>query len=168
MSACSASRNASGVAGVVLEAPALADPLTPCVRRFASFVAATVPSWQIPGPAPDLDGLSSNKEWIQRWVADETVFHGRISWLLGATALRESLELWNCVGQWSLPTLLLHGDKDTYTTHKQSQKFVETIASVDKEFYSVKDGRHDMKSDRDAVGTWVHVIDWIDGRLAEK
>lgn len=167
ITADSTSRSPNDLAGTILLAPALLDPNI-LLRRLVACVASIFPTRQIPPLGSSLDGLSRNNEFVEKWLRDDQVFHGQVSFLLATTSLETMAGLWPRLSQWFMPTLVIHGTKDNYTEHDQSRKLCTMISSIDKEFKSIEEGRHDVLSDTGHEETWQLVLSWLESRISKQ
>jgi acylglycerol lipase len=150
----------SNVKGVVLTGPALPGPL-PYLARIALGVAATVMAkTSIPGKA-NVVGLTRNDEEIQKYWSDDMCHKDPISFLLAATALDAAANVRAGTKDWTVPTLVLHGNVDAYCDWKASEKFVASIAAKDKEFGVYEEGRHELLHDLEGDDVLGRIMDWI-------
>ena len=64
---------------------------------------------------------------------DELFYQGKAKNLVAKTVLEVSDQVWAATGNWKAPTLIIHGNKDTSTSHLNSMGLHQAIASPDKE-----------------------------------
>lgn len=120
VTAASAARDGSGLAGVVLLAPALERPAPPVVRRVLGAVAAVAPTLPIPRRRRPVSELSTDPTVGRRARADQRMHGGQVSVLLAATALDEASFLWAALPAWRVPTLAVHGTDTPTPTRRQA------------------------------------------------
>ena len=64
-----------------------------------------------------------------------------------------------------MPTLMLHGNADTYCDWKASEAIVKGIKSEDKEFGVYEDGRHELLHDLEGDEVLERILRWIGKRV---
>ncbi|KAH7092443.1 putative Acylglycerol lipase [Paraphoma chrysanthemicola] len=150
----------SDIKGVIMTGPALAEPLPLGGRRLLGLATALMPKVSIPKKA-DVEGLTRDQREIEKYWEDPLFHKEPISLLLGATALDVAQTVWAGFEAWKVPTLLLHGDADTYCDWKASKKFMEGITSTDKTFGIYEEGRHELLHDLEGDAVLQRMMDWI-------
>ncbi|RAR06574.1 alpha beta-hydrolase [Stemphylium lycopersici] len=155
----------SRVDGVILTGPALPGPFPYVARLVFGAVARCIPAVSVPGRRGDIAGLTRSQVEIDKYFSDPLFYKKGICFLLAATALDEADNVRACVKAWTVPTLVLHGDSDTYCEWEASEKFVRGIASQDKEFGVYEDGRHELLHDLEGDAVLERVMKWIEGRV---
>ena len=100
----------------------------------------------------------------ERAASDPLMFGGQVPVLTAATALDQAELLWAGLGEWHVPTLVLHGTADTYTDPAGSTDFVAGIASEDKTLHLVDGAFHELLNDACAAEVAGLVMSWL-GRL---
>lgn len=166
VTATSVTRDPSDLRGVILSSPALlvtANLLTRLLARAAAAVAPTLPVRRL-APA----GISRIAEQVELVKADSLMYHGAMPARLAASVLFTSRGNWNLYPRWEAPTLLIHGTADTFTEPQGSRRFVDTIASKDKELYLVEGGYHELLNDIGGDETLRVLLDWLARRLPPK
>ncbi|KAJ3252388.1 hypothetical protein HK103_001601 [Boothiomyces macroporosus] len=63
------------------------------------------------------------------------------------------------------PILITHGTDDELTSHDASEKFIEIIQSIDKQFVSIPEARHELHNELDKEQTIQSYIEWIKARV---
>ena len=164
VTACSAQSSTADLAGVVLMSPALSRPEPDPVRRMLGAVAAVVPWVPIPRRRRPVGELSRLPVVGERAASDPLMFGGQVPVLTAATALDQAELLWAGLGEWHVPTLVLHGTADTYTDPAGSSDFVVGIASEDKTLHLVDGAFHELLNDACAAELAGLVKGWL-GRL---
>lgn len=165
ITAVSALQAPEGIEGVVLSSPALKIPSSPLLRTLADVLARVAPGFPTvqQGPAEAITRVS---DLAQAFAADPRFYRGPLPMRLAASAMRASAALSEGAGQWSLSTLVIHGDADTATDPAGSREFTATIASTDKTYVETAQGRHELLNDLGAEDTLGLVLNWLSSRLA--
>lgn len=153
--------NQENVKAVLLTGPAFVEPLPYILRLASGFIARMIPKWQIPGRKGSLDGLTRDTKEVERLRDDPLIPQNGISFLIGATALDVNQDIVAGYKNWTVPTLVLHGNADTYCDWKASEKFVNGIASEDKELVVYEEGRHEILHDAEGDEVLERVLGWI-------
>jgi acylglycerol lipase len=153
--------NQADIKGVVLTGPAFPAPL-PYLGRLAIGVAArAMPKTSVPVKA-NVEGLTRNADEIRKYWDDPGCHKDPVSFLLAATALDATQKVTAGAAKWKVPTLVLHGKADAYCDWKGSAKFVEGIASEDKQFETYDGGRHELLHDLEGDTVLARILDWIE------
>jgi len=163
VTAASATEDQSGVAGVILSAPALLLSAPAHLRAIAGAVATFAPSARLVPPL-DIDGLSRIPEEVAAYRADPMISDTRVPAKTGATAIAVSEAAWARYPQWTLPTLVLHGEQDHATNPEGSKRFVAMIASADKRLALYPEGRHELLNDLDRDAAMDVILSWLQDR----
>jgi acylglycerol lipase len=149
------------IKAVLLTGPAFVEPLPYMLRLASGVIARLVPKWTVPGRKGALEGLTRNVEEVERFRDDPLIPNDGISFLLAATALDVNQDIVAGYANWTVPTLVLHGNADTYCDWKASEKFVNGIASEDKELGIYEEGRHEILHDLEADAVLEKIMEWI-------
>jgi alpha-beta hydrolase superfamily lysophospholipase len=163
VTAASVAREPTGVAGVVLSAPALLIRTNPVLRRLAPMLARFAPSLGVQPPL-DPSGISRLEDEVAAYRTDPALYRGKLPALTGATALAVSEDGWGRYPRWDAPTLVVHGDADGFTDPEGSRRFVGAIRSADKELIAVPEGRHELLNDAGRDRVLAAVLDWLSAR----
>jgi acylglycerol lipase len=158
-------KNSEGFQGVILTGPAFPGPFPYAARLALGVAVRAMPSVSLPGRAVPIDGLTRDEKELEKYFADPVFFKKSICFLLAATALDVAETVRSGMGEWMAPTLVLHGNADTYCDWKASKKFVEGIRSEDKEFGVYEDGRHELLHDLEGAAVLQRIMDWIRGHI---
>jgi acylglycerol lipase len=156
--------NQSNVKGVVLTGPAFPGPSPYFARLALGAAARAMPKTSIPRPA-NVEGLTRDEKELQKYWEDDMFHKSPISFLLAATALDAAQEVRAGAKDWTVPTLVLHGNMDAYCDWKASETFVGSIASMDKEFGVYDEGRHEILHDLEGDAVFKRIMDWIEHRI---
>lgn len=160
VAAASVAEDQSGVAGVVLSAPALLITAPAHLRAIAGFVASFAPGARL-APPLDVDGLSRVPEEIAAYKSDPMISDSRVPARTGATAIAIAQAAWPRYAAWTTPVLVLHGARDTATDPEGSKRFINTIASTDKRIVLYPDGRHELLNDLERDAALGEITGWL-------
>lgn len=163
VTAGSVARDPANVLGVILSSPALLLKNNALGRFMALGLARLLPG--LPTVRLKPDQLCQRADIIAQVAHDPLMDHGRVRALSGATMLAVSHEAWRHYPGWRLPTLVMHGTRDTYTDPAGSRRFYELIPAADKTLRLVKGGYHELLNDRDGADILQLVMDWLDKRV---
>jgi alpha-beta hydrolase superfamily lysophospholipase len=124
-----------------------------------------MPAVEVPKPRTPTDRLFRDAEQIRVAKADQVLFKGRISLLLAATALNVGTTVWDEVGQWCAPTLVIHGTSDVAAPVETSKKFVEEIVSSDETLNLIEGGYHELLNDVNPDTIIQLILSWLEVHL---
>jgi acylglycerol lipase len=164
ITAGSVTQSHEGIKGVVLTGPAFPGPFPYAARLVLGMLVRAMPSVSIPGRSVPIDGLTRDESELEKYFADPLFFKKAICFLLAATAVDVADSVRSGMGEWSVPTLVLHGNADTYCDWKASKRFVQGIKSENKEFGVYEDGRHELLHDLEGDKVLERVMGWIEKR----
>lgn len=165
VTAASVAEDDSGIAGVVLSAPALLINAPAHLRAIAGLVAAIAPGARL-APPLDMDGLSRIAEEIAAYQSDPMVSDPRVPAKTGATAIAVSEAAWARYPSWKTPVLVLHGEKDTATDPEGSKRFAAMAPAADKTLVLYPEGRHELLNDLDRDAAMAVISAWLSERIA--
>lgn len=163
VTAASVAEDQAGVDGVVLTAPSLLISAPAHLRAIAGVVAMIAPGARLVAPL-DVAGLSRIPEEIAAYRADPMVSDSRVPARTGATAIAVAEQAWTRYSAWTVPTLVLHGERDTATDPEGSKRFAAAIASPDKTLQLFPEGRHELLNDLDREAAWGVISAWLTQR----
>ncbi|KAF2822660.1 alpha/beta-hydrolase [Ophiobolus disseminans] len=153
------------IKSVLLTGPALVEPLPYAARLAVGVISRVIPKWSVPGRKGALEGLTRDTSEIAKFRDDLLVHNDAISFLLAATALDAMQGIAAGMGEWTVPTMVLHGNMDSYCDWKASEKFVKGIRSEDKTFGVYEEGRHELLHDLEGDAVLERVLGWIGGHI---
>ena len=157
--------SSSGNDGIILSSPALPSTMTAPGEYAVRLLAHLVPGARIPLPKSPLEELCHDAEQVRLANEDQTMYKGQISFLVAATALREARRIWTSLGQWTKPTLVVHGTSDSWTQSRQSEHLVQGIVSADKTLHLVEEGYHELLNDKNCEDTLQVILGWLESRV---
>lgn len=166
VTAASVAEDQNHVTGVVLSAPALLISPPAHLRAIAGFVASIAPGARL-APPLDTSGLSRIPEEIAAYRADPMVSDPRVPARTGATAIAIAEKAWTRYPRWTVPVLVLHGEKDTATDPNGSRRFAGMIPGTDKRLVLYPEGRHELLNDLDRDAAMDEISAWLRARLAQ-
>lgn len=165
VTAASAAEDQSGVAGVILSAPALLISAPAHLRAIAGLVAVFAPSARLTPPI-DVSGLSRIAEEVEAYRNDPMVSDPRVPAKTGATAITVAERAWTRYADWTVPVLVLHGERDTATSPDGSKRFMSMIRAADKRLERYPEGRHELLNDLDRDAAMAAILAWLEERMA--
>lgn len=165
ISVASALQDPEHIAGVVLLSPALPAQMPAIARGTANLLARIAPNAAIPLPDAPESGLARDRAYIQRATDDPLIYHSGVTNLVAATALDVNTSILEHRSHWGHPTLIQHGDADTWAPMSGSTSFVDAITTQDKQFIRYPDGRHNLLCDDGAAAVWDDLSTWIHTRI---
>ncbi|MFT3728404.1 MAG: alpha/beta hydrolase [Terricaulis sp.] len=160
VTAASVARDQSGVAAVVLSAPALLVEAPAHLRAIAGIFAAIAPGARLTPPI-EASGLSRIPEEVAAYTSDPMVSDPRVPARTGATAIAVAEDAWTRYPNWTAPVLALHGEKDRATTAEGSKRFIAAIESADKRLELYPDGYHELLNDLDRDAALALILSWL-------
>ncbi|MCF8528887.1 MAG: lysophospholipase [Aquiluna sp.] len=158
-------RNFANIAGAVIGSSAMHQPSQAWERVLSSTLGKLLPNAPIPLPRPGLEALSRDQEVVDVAASDPMFFQGKAKNLVAKTVLEISDEVWSKVDSWKVPTLIMHGDKDTSTDHTASIALYESIGSVDKELKLYPGAYHELLNDLVKEDATADLTDWLLARV---
>lgn len=158
-------RSSANAAAAVIGSSAMHQPSKGWERLLGGVMDRIAPNAPIPLPRPGLEALSRDPEVIRIAASDPMFFQGKAKNLVAKTVLEISDEVWTKVSDWKVPTLVMHGDKDTSTDHLASIALYESIASVDKELKLYPGAFHELLNDLVAHEALADLTGWIQARV---
>lgn len=170
VTAASALQDPRGLSGVILSSPALlvGENEGPLLKALSGIIAKIAPGLGVT-ELPS-GGISRLSDEVTRYQQDPQVYHGKVPALTAASMLRLSQSLVPQLGQWRLPTLLLHGDQDQLAAVEGSRRFAaqagaarETRPQVS--YHEVAGGYHELFNDQVAQEVTDITLAWLAEQL---
>lgn len=165
ITAASAARAPSDVAGVVLSGPALKVDLPPAAIAAARVAAFLAPTVRIPLGPPPAEKLFTPVPGTPQAAPDSRLFGKRFSLLLAATGASVMSDSWRRYPDWTHPTLVIHGGADDPAV---SEEFFARIASTDKTLRVFPETHHEILNDLVGDEALELVVNWLDERAPRK
>ena len=119
----------------------------------------------MPLPRPGTEALTRDLELVKLIDADPLMDTGKAKNLVANTILEVSDQVWDWAQNWKLPVLFIHGDKDTSTDHRNSQKLFKEISASDKNLLIYPGGYHELLNDTIKDEVLPAVLGWLRTRL---
>jgi len=160
--------NDENIAGVILTSPAFPGPFPPFARVAVGVLARTIPKTSIPGRAVPISSLTRRAVEIEKYLSDPLYSKKSICFLTAATAVDVADSVRAKMADWTVATLVVHGDEDAYCDWRGSERFVDGIGSGEKVFEVVEGGRHELLNDECGEEVLERVLGWIGGRVAPR
>ncbi|SCX14813.1 alpha/beta fold hydrolase [Candidatus Aquiluna sp. UB-MaderosW2red] len=165
VTAASVMANPSGITAAVIGSSALHLPSKLWERALGGIMGRIAPNADVAVPRPGLEALSRDLQIITDAENDPMFYPGKAKNLVAKTVIELSDEIWQKVGEWKVPTLIMHGDQDTSTDVNSSRALFEQISSVDKELKIYPGGFHELLNDLDKDQATKDLIDWLNARV---
>jgi alpha-beta hydrolase superfamily lysophospholipase len=165
ITAASITRDRANVVAVVLSSSAMQAPSKRWERVLGKLSAAIAPSAPMPLPRPGTETLTRDKDLLAKIMADPKMYQGKPKNLVAKTVLQISDEVWTKTSEWKVPTLIFHGNKDTSTSHLQSQALHDKIASPDHKLLIYPGGFHELLNDLNHQEVERDVFAWLLARV---
>lgn len=165
VTAASTIANQGAIAAVVLSSSAMQAPSKAWERALSKVATALNPAGEIPLPRPGEEALTRDLELLKVIAKDERMFHGKARNLVAKTVLELSDFVWGKISSWQVPTLIIHGDKDLSTDHRQSIALAEAIPASDKYLRIYPGGFHELLNDLEKDLVEQELFDWLTARV---
>ena len=166
ITAASVANDGKDVAGAVLSAPALLIEAPPHLRAIANIFAVLSPGLRLL-PASDASAISRIDAEVQAYKTDPMISALSIPAKVGATAIAAAEKAWARYSQWSVPVLVLHGEKDTLTDPNGSKRFIALVGAEDKRLELYPEGRHELLNDLDRDAVMDVLTAWLNAHVTE-
>lgn len=166
ITAASVADDGKNVAGVVLSAPALLIEAPPHLRAIANIFSVLSPGLRLL-PASDASAISRIDAEVQAYKTDPMISALSIPAKVGATAIAAAEKAWARYPQWSVPVLVLHGEKDTLTDPNGSERFIALVGAEDKRLELYPEGRHELLNDLDRDAVMDVLTAWLNAHVTE-
>jgi len=118
-------------------------------------------------PASDASAISRIDAEVQAYKTDPMISALSIPAKVGATAIAAAEKAWARYPQWSVPVLVLHGEKDTLTDPNGSKRFIALAAVKDKRLELYPEGRHELLNDLDRDAVMDVLTAWLNAHVTE-
>lgn len=165
VTAASTIANQGGIEAVVLSSSAMQAPSKAWERALSKVATALNPAGEIPLPRPGEEALTRDLELLKVIAKDERMFHGKARNLVAKTVLELSDFVWGKIASWQVPTLIIHGDKDLSTDHRQSISLAQAIPAADKTLRIYPGGFHELLNDLEKDLVEQELFDWLTARV---
>jgi len=165
ITAGSVAENPDGIDGVILTSPALPGPFPYAARAAIGVLAHTLPTVSIPGRSVPISSLTRLPVEIEKYLSDPLYSKKPICFLTAATAVDVADSVRTKMAEWTVATMVVHGDEDAYCDWRGSERFVAGIGSLRKDFEVVEGGRHELLNDDCGEEILEKVMEWIKGRV---
>lgn len=154
-------RNQTGITGAVVSSSAMQKPSSVFERTLAAMMVKLNPAGPMPLPRPGTEALTRDLALVREINADPMMDKGKARNLVAKTILDISDEVWGWANNWKLPVLFIHGDQDTSTDHKNSQRLFREIKASDKTLLVYPGGYHELLNDTIKEDVLPAVLGWL-------
>jgi alpha-beta hydrolase superfamily lysophospholipase len=165
VTAASVIANPSGITAAVIGSSALHLPSKLWERVLGGIMGRIAPNADIAVPRPGLEALSRDPQIMIDAENDPLFYPGKAKNLVAKTVIELSDDIWKKLGDWKVPTLIMHGDKDTSTDVNSSKALFEQISAVDKELKIYPGAFHELLNDLVKDKATKDLLDWLNARV---
>jgi alpha-beta hydrolase superfamily lysophospholipase len=152
------------IQGLIASAPALGDPNIPRFLFIISRLLSRIyPTFTVSSQL-ETHAISRDPAIVEAYEQDPLV-HDLGSMRLGQELIKTTAWVQEQADQWSLPILIIHGEKDRIINPADSRRFFENIPIEDKTYLELKDGYHEPHNDLDKGFAIQRIGDWIEAHL---
>ncbi len=157
-------RNPSGLAGVIVSAPAIgATGISPALRFLARLLSGIWPTLSIRARL-DPGALSRDKDELQRLASDPLV-HGIGSPRLATEVSNTAKRIQDRAAEFRLPILIAHGAADRVVSPEGSQRFFNNLTHDDKKYIRYPGGFHESHNDLNHEEAVTNIEMWLEEQL---
>ncbi|EIC92291.1 hypothetical protein IMCC13023_00320 [Candidatus Aquiluna sp. IMCC13023] len=157
-------RDQTNIEAAIISSSAMQAPSSAGLRVLTKVLARVAPEAPVPVPRPGIEAFTRDQELLKVIAKDPEMFLGKARNLVGRTTLLLSDEVWSKASRWSVPTLFIHGDKDTSTEFENSVKLHAAISSKDKTLNVYPGGYHELLNDIVSQEVLTDLLAWLDKR----
>ncbi|WP_415273949.1 alpha/beta fold hydrolase [Aquiluna sp. Uisw_065] len=157
-------RDQANIEAAIISSSAMQAPSSAGLRALTKVLARIAPEAPVPVPRPGIEAFTRDKELLEVIANDPEMFLGKARNLVGRTTLLLSDEVWSKASVWNVPTLFIHGDKDTSTEVENSVKLHAAISSKDKTLKVYPGGYHELLNDNSSQEVLSDLFAWLDKR----
>ena len=165
VTAASIVRERGNISAAIISASAMQTPSKRWERVLSKISTAIAPSGPMPLPRPGVEALTRDQELIKVIDADPMMFTGKAKNLVAKTVLEISDEVWAKTENWKVPTLIIHGNKDTSTNYLNSMALNEKILAPDRKLVIYPGGYHELLNDTIKDDVSADVFEWLLARV---
>lgn len=165
ITAASIVRERGNIAAAIISASAMQTPSKRWERVLSKISTAIAPSGPMPLPRPGVEALTRDQELIKVIDADNMMYTGKAKNLVAKTVLEISDEVWAKTGNWKVPTLIIHGNKDESTNYLNSMALNEKILSPDRKLLIYPGGYHELLNDTIKDDVEQDLFEWLLARV---
>jgi alpha-beta hydrolase superfamily lysophospholipase len=155
----------SGLAGVILSAPALdSGGVSPILMTASKVVSRLWPTLSVK-TGLDITGISRDPEVLTAYRMDLLV-HGLGTPRLATESSKAMSTCFENVDQLQIPVLILHGTSDRITSPQRSREFFDHVTVSDKTYMAYDGGFHESHNDLHHEQAVQDVLNWLDKHLS--
>jgi len=150
-----------GVKGVIVTGPAIepGKPIHEFTRKLGTAAKSILPSLTISSNL-DVQGVTRDPQRLQDYK-DDHLNHGLISLALADSILSTGPLLVEEAPNFLHPLLLFHGEADTLTSPKASEKFFKRVGSQDKTIKIWPNLYHELHNEPERDQVISEIIQWL-------
>jgi alpha-beta hydrolase superfamily lysophospholipase len=153
-----------GIRGVIASGPAIGKPNIPEILFVISRLLSRIyPTFTI---ATQLETAALSRiASVVRAYEEDPLVHDRGTARMGTELTATADWIQEHVADWSLPLLILHGEKDRLINPADSRRFYNNVPIEDKTYLELKDGYHEPHNDLEKEFVIQRIGDWIEAHL---
>ena len=160
-----ASEEGNNLTGLILSGPSIRidGGVSSFVKSISKIIALIAP--YLPLVEFAVEGISKDHEVVEAYINDPYNYNGKVRARMGREMLRsEELITEQLLSKISIPTLILHGEKDPLVNTKCSQIIYSNISSTDKEIIILKNLYHEILNEPEKNEVLAIIGKWLDAR----
>lgn len=133
------------------------------VKSISKFIALIIP--YLPLVTFAVEDISKDPEVVQNYKNDPYNYNGRVRARMGREMIRsEEIITEDLLSKITIPTLILHGKKDTLVNPECSRIISSNISSSDKEMRILENLYHEILNEPEKDEVLAIIGDWLDAR----
>ena len=160
-----ASKEGDEIKGLILSGASIRidGGVSDLVKSISKFIAVIVP--YLPLVEFAVEGLSRDPEVIETYKSDPYNYNGRVRARMGREMLRsEEIITEDLLSKITIPTLILHGEKDPLVNPECSRIINSNISSSDKEMRILENLYHEILNEPEKDEVLKIIGNWLDAR----
>jgi acylglycerol lipase len=149
------------IVAAVISAPLLILPSEPSafMKSVANFVSRILPNVTIKQPL-DINKISRDPAEVEKFKNDP-LRHDKMTLLLGASILRNGDWCLEHADLLNIPTLLMHGNADEFTSVKGSRLFAERAPKSLLTYKEWDGSYHEIHNEINKQEVWQFTLNWL-------
>ena len=160
-----ASKEGDEIKGLILSGASIRidGGVSDLVKSISKFIAVIVP--YLPLVEFAVEGISKDPEVVETYKSDPYNYNGRVRARMGREMLRsEEIITKNLLSKITIPTLILHGEKDPLVNPECSRIINSNISSSDKEMRILENLYHEILNEPEKDEVLKIIGNWLDAR----
>jgi len=161
-----ASEAENNLAGLILSGPSIRidGDVSNFVKSISKIIALIAPL--LPLVEFAVEGISKDPEVVEAYKNDHYNYNGKVRARMGREMLRsEEIITEQLLSKISIPTLILHGEKDPLVNTECSQIIYSNISSTDKGINILDNLYHEILNEPEKDEVLAIIGKWLDARI---